>query len=545
MSSTVGFLESARSGLNAAQLGLSVTRQNISNADTEGYTRQAIDQSAKAPDAGSYRYLTTSMKVGQGVNINTVYQIRNEFLDVRYRAAMSGYKMYDEMYNQLTQIEDQFNEFTDSTTKEKKLTGLSGMLDKIGNSIKNFTGTTSDPTFSNLVQSDVDYLASSINTDARFLNQMLDKGLQELGIYVNGGMGDTTNGNDVSGIDGIIETIQSLNSQIVSYEITGQKANELRDQRNLMLDNLATYIDIDTSESANGIVSIQLQSDRDAANDKYIISAENTVNEFDVKQKTDTTTGQSYTVLQWGKTIKADGSVPETPMYENQIADVEGGLVKAYLNVINGDGTGVSDPSTGRSGGVGLLYIKTKLNDFAKALADTINDNYKDHLGEGETYAPLVEYNAANPAETISISQTWRSVPETFVKGIPDDETSMSNYLNGLYDALYSHAGEKVDVSSLSGGASSKYNGTLSGFADSISIDMYSAINVLSGKATAQKTMSDNLDDQRHSISSVSVNDEGINLIKYQQAYNASARIITAIDEMLDKLINGTGTVGL
>lgn len=545
MASTVGFLESARSGLNAAQLGLSVTRQNISNADTEGYTRQSIDQSAAAPDAGSYRFLNTSMKVGQGVTVNSVYQIRNEFLDIRYRQAIAGFKMYDGMYSQLTQIEDQFNEFTDQTTKDKKLTGLSGMVDNIGTSIKEFLNMTSDPTISNVVQSNVDYLATTINTDAKFLDKTLESELKELNIYVTGGMGDTSNGNDVSGIDGMIETIQGLNAQIVSYEITGQKANELRDQRNLTLDRLSSYIDIDTTESANGIVSIQLQSDRDAGNDKYIISSENTVNEFDVKNNTDPTTGQSYTVIQWGKTIMADGSVPETPMYNGEIANIGGGLVKAYLNVINGDGSGVNDPSTGRTGGIGLLYLKTKLNDFAKSFASVINDNYKNNLSEGETYSPLVTYDAARPAETIAISEEWRGVPETFVKGIPADETSMAKYLNGLYDALYSQAGTKVDVTSLTGGAARKYDGTFSDFADSFSIELSSSISVLSGKAKAQQTTADNLDDQRKSISSVSVNDEGINLIKYQQAYNASARIITAIDEMLDKLINGTGTVGL
>lgn len=545
MASTVGFLESARSGLNAAQLGLSVTRQNISNADTDGYTRQAIDQSATAADAGSYRFLNTSMKVGQGVTINSVYQIRNEFLDIRYRQATSGFKMYDGMYSQLTQIEDQFNEYTDQTTKEKKLSGLSGMLDSIGTSLKEFLNTTSDPTISNVVQSNVDYLATSINTDAKYLDTTLESELKELSIYVNGGMGDTSNGNDVSGIDGMIETIQGLNSQIVSYEVTGQKANELRDQRNLILDRLSTYVDIDTTESANGVVSIQLQSDSDAGNGKYIISKENNVNEFDVKQKTDATTGQSYTVVQWGKTVKADGSVPETPMYQNQIANVGGGLIKAYLNVINGDGSGVNDPSTGRVGSVGLLYLKAKLNDFAKSLADTINNNYKNNLSDGETYSPLVTYDAANPAETISISSEWRGVPETFVKGIASDETSMAKYLNGLYNDLYGHAGEKIDVTSLTGGASRKYDGTLSNFADSFSIELSSSISVLSGKAKAQETTADNLDDQRKSISSVSVNDEGINLIKYQQAYNASARVITAIDQMLDKLINGTGSVGL
>jgi flagellar hook-associated protein 1 FlgK len=189
--------------------------------------------------------------------------------------------------------------------------------------------------------------------------------------------------------------------------------------------------------------------------------------------------------------------------------------------------------------------LRTKLNDFAKSFADAINNTYKDNLEDASTYSPLVTYESADPAKTISITSAWRGVPETFVKGVKNDETSISNYLTDLYNQIFSQNGTTVDITSLSGGASTKFSGTISSFADSFTTEISSAISVLGGKSDSFKTTSSNLDDQRQSISSVSVNDEGVNLIKYQQAYNASARVITAIDQMLDKLINGTGSVGL
>lgn len=544
MASTVGFIESARSGMNAAQMGLQITRQNITNADTKGYTRQSLNQSAISPDSGSYRFLSTAQKAGQGVSVDSVYQIRNEFLDVRYRQAYSGYKFYSGMQSQLSEIEDQFNEFSEKTTDQKTLTGLSGMLDSIATAIKEYQNGTSDTSISKIIQSNVDYLASSINTDAKFLDQTLDSELKELNIYVNGGTGDTSETNDVSGIDGIIETVQSLNSQIQSYEITGQKANELRDQRNVLLDELSSYVDITTTETPQGIVSIQLQSDSDSGSGKYIINQENVANEFNVTTNADAATGKTYTVLKWGKTVKADGTVQDPPLYKDQMANVEGGLVKSYLNVINGDGTGVNDPATGRNGGMGILYLKSKLNDFAKSFANAVNDTYRAFNTDG-SYSPLVTFDAANPAKTISISNVWRAVPETFVKGVKTSETDMSNYLTAFFNKLFNDKGSTVSVTSLAGGADTMFSGTISSFADTFTAEISSSLSVIGDKADSFKTTSSNLDDQRQSISSVSVNDEGVNLIKYQQAYNASARVITAIDQMLDKLINGTGTVGL
>lgn len=544
MSSTVGQIESAKSGLNAAQMGLQVTRQNISNADTVGYTRQAINQSAIAPDSGAYRFLSTSQKVGQGVSIDSIYQIRNNFLDVRYRQSNSSYSLYDGMKSQLEQVEDIFNEFTTDTTNDKKLTGLSGLLDNLGVSLKEYLNDTSDSTNSSLIQTAVDSLTTSIKTDSKFLNNTFASSDKELSIYINGGAGDSSKGSDVSGIDGIIETIQTLNEQIQSYEITGQKANELRDQRNLLLDKLSTYIDIDSKENKNGMVSVTLQSDADKNDDdstkKYIITDQNIANEFKKDTNVDATTGQKYTVIRWDKTRDQDGKIRDTGMYEGNIANIQGGVVKSYLNVMNGDGSGVDDPQTGKCGGVGLLYLKQKLNDFATSFAKIMNDQYQ---ANSTSTDKLIKIDAADPSGTIDLTPAFRAVPEKFVDGVATDEENLSTYLQNVYDALY-NSEDSTTITSTDG-SSKVYKGTFSKFADSFAVEIASTINVLGSKADGFHTSAKNLDDQRKSISSVSINDEGINLIKYQQAYNASSRIITALDQMLDKLINGTGTVGL
>jgi flagellar hook-associated protein FlgK len=570
-------LEAARSGLNAAQIGMSITSQNQSNADTAGYTRQALDTSAIPADTGSYRYSSTD-NLGRGVQINSVYQIRDSFLDVRYRYANSTYSMYDSMYSQMTPIEDQFNEIGTGTATTNKLQGLEGSITDLINSLGSYGTSSTSTDLSADIESKADYIATSIRGDASYLNTTMADELSELKNYVTGGAGDTSNGVNTGGINGIIENIQSLNTEIQSYELTGKSANDLRDQRNLALDKLSSYIDIDTTEQANGMVTVKLKNDDDG---KFIIDSGNNANEFQVgtnnvtvtDSSTGKTTNSSYTVLEWGDHLTASGVrtplVPDTTTSDlnttsgtvetdrtiaaADIANVQGGIVKAYLNVINGDGSGkADDPTTGSCGNIGLAYMQTKLNDFAKSFMNLMN-NANDSVNAagtttGATFITFLksgtETSAASAtddvASTIQVSSAWSTDKELFINNYSGSDKSV--YYNAYYAKLQDTAA--VDAANGATGADAT-NTSLLTYASSFSTDLATAVGKISNNASQAGTTASNLSDQRDSISSVSSNDEAVNLIKYQQAYSASARIITAIDQMLDKLINGTGTVGI
>lgn len=537
MPSTFGILEAARSGLNAAQVGLNITSQNISNVNTDGYTRQVIDTSSRAPDSGAERYLQSSQKVGQGVSIDGVYQIRDDFLDIRYRYQNSEYQMWNGEDSQLTTIEDYFTEISDSTTTTNQLTGLSGQLDSLITALQNCQKSPDDTNLPANVREDVDMLTQSIKQDASELKTTMTRETSELGIIVNGGAGDTSNGNYTGGINGMIASLQGLNQQIASYEISGQKANDLRDQRNLLLDKLSNNLDIDTTELSNGMVTVKLRGD-----DKYLIDSKNNTNTLSIG--TDSTS--KTTVLQW-----SGGTT----------ANVRGGLVKAYLNVINGDGSGVDDSTTGKCGNLGIPYLEEKLNNFAIGLYKVIN-NYNgvdvdssemasgtkfltydgDGTGVSDPTTDGAAKAAADPlyvASSISISDAWSKDANYFANSYTGSD-------KGNYYSAYENSIKSTDqtVPTATDGSNS-YSGSLRDFADSFTQEISSAISVISEKSDWSKTNVDNIDEQRQSVSSVSTNDEGVNIIKYQQAYNANSRVITAIDEMLDKLINSTGTVGV
>ncbi|CDZ23519.1 hypothetical protein CCDG5_0380 [[Clostridium] cellulosi] len=543
MASTFGVLESARSGLNTAQLGLNVTSQNIANADTEGYTRQALNISAKSPDTGSYRYANPN-RVGQGVSVDSVYQIRNNFLDVRYRYENSVYNLYETMKSLMSPIEQKFNEIGDSTTTTNKLIGLSGMIDNIITSLQKGQTSPTDPNISQDIMTQVDLLASTIRDDANSLKDALESAMRELSIYVYGGIGDTSKGDITSGgVNGIILDIQTLNHEIVSYEVTGQKANDLRDKRNLLLDKLSSYINIDTVELENGMVTIKLQNDSSGYS---IIDADNNATTFNIA--TDATSNQL--VLQWGDTVDGDGNViassPEVT------AVISSGIVKAYLNVINGDGTGIDDLATGKCGNIGIPYLMKKLNEFAVAFLNIMNNadnvvNSTDVAGyqfltysgysAGKTTADMLNDDVAS---TIGISDEWRMDGELFLKNYTG--ASPATYYSN-YEIALKKTTNTVPIPD-STDPTKTYSNSFRDFADSFTSEIAGSVNSYNLKAESAKVNADNLNDQRLSITSVSINDEGVNIIKYQQAYSANARVITVIDEMLDKLINSTGVIG-
>ncbi len=586
MPNTLGMLETARSGLTAAQLGLNVTSDNVANANTTGYSRKALDPVAKSADTGQYQIAPTTAAVGQGVSIKSVYQIRNSFLDVNYRAQNAQYNLYNGMASQLTSVEDYFTEISGSTATTNKLTGLSGQLDSLIGNITNYENSPTDASISQTVESGADLLTQSIRTESTELSNTLNSSIQDLNIIVSGGTGDTSNGANDGGINQIISNIQQLNTQISAYESgTGQEASDLRDSRNNLLDQLSGYVDISATEQSNGMVSVKLSGSGD-----YLVDSQNNANKFALY--TDTTTG--YTALEWkgvttdvnGKDVTGTAGVT-TP---TGVAKVQGGLVKAYLNVIDGDGSGSDDVADGKSGSVGLVYMMQKLESFASGLYNTFNNAGGAAFDTSSmptsgtlflTYAGNTDTNgnitAVSPqgdsagtmtavtsgttitglmkvASSIRVSDGWSGAPSLFLSNYTG--TSSSAYFQSYVNALQNKTGT-VQTSTLTAvsvdsanavsytRSSATYAGSISSYADTFTTDLASAVSNASTKADWSQTNVENIENERESVSSVSTDDEAVNIIKYQQAYNANARVITTIDEMLDKLINGTGTVGL
>ena len=225
MASTFGGLNIAGSGLRAANASLNTTANNISNAETEGYSRQNVVQTA----AHALRTYTSYGCTGSGVETVGVERQRDDFYDAKYWNNMKKYGEYSIKQYYCAQIEDYF--------KDDGKSGFATLFDDIEKSlqevIKNPSSDSTKRTFLSSAQS----LAEYFNNMAGNLNELQKDLNSELKLSVDQ-------------INSIAAEISTLNKQINVVELsTGTTANELRDKRTLLIDQLSELVEVNVIET--------------------------------------------------------------------------------------------------------------------------------------------------------------------------------------------------------------------------------------------------------------------------------------------------------
>lgn len=222
-------LHIAYSGLQSASLGNSTTIHNISNANTEGYSRQTNHQKA------NYALSTGSGFMGQGSSVTTVRRAYNEFLDKQVNVAQSRYSYSQEYADCLSRIDDLL---ADSTT------GLTPVLQEFFQAVQDVAD---NPSLAATRQAMVTSTQTMIT---RF--QSLQDTINELEVEINGKIS-----NSVEEINSICKEIGDLNNKINIVESsTYQQANDLRDQRDLLVNKLTEQISVTTLTDNKGRISV-------------------------------------------------------------------------------------------------------------------------------------------------------------------------------------------------------------------------------------------------------------------------------------------------
>ncbi|MCM1497405.1 MAG: flagellar hook-associated protein FlgK [Clostridium sp.] len=225
MPSTFLGLNTGLSGLNYFQAALNTTGHNISNSNTKGYSRQTVLSQA----AQALRVSSSYGMMGTGVQITEISQFRNHYYDTKYRAASSKMNEYTAVHNQLLQLEAYLNE-------EKSESGYTKLLAELNGSLQDLYSSPSDATYrTQFIQSASNFtdFIKEIATD--YQNTQTD---------INGEIAV-----HVSTINSISSQIYALNQQIVNIEIRGGNANDLRDQRELLVDQLSDLVTVDVVET--------------------------------------------------------------------------------------------------------------------------------------------------------------------------------------------------------------------------------------------------------------------------------------------------------
>lgn len=497
MSSLFYGFEIAKTGLYTSQKAISVTGHNIANANTAGYTRQRLVTESIDPSSSHNRFAPTlGGSVGGGVAVQLLDQIRSEYVDREFRRENASMGQWETHTQELDFVERLLNETSDSS--------ISSAMADFFNSLSDLSMDPVNKEIRTNVQQNAIKLTESFNHYYRQLTELQNS--------MNDAMRVTT-----EEINDMLTNIADYNKQIFAYELSGEQANDIRDKRGVLLDNLSELVNIEYSENSDG---------------HFILTVEGTelVNHTDttllevVPDQTGAVSGEAgyYSIYYEGTTTPFD--------YSN-------GKLEAYR--IMRDGSTVDE--------IGVPRILDNLNTLARGLVEEFNNVHQN--GYTMPYGAVASQTGVDFFE----------VPAGGLGQVTAGNFSLSaEVLDNVYNIAASD--EFIDLSlSNSQQGNNKIALELVGLTTSTelaSVDNFEnylksvIVEVAIESAhcnkmtVSQKCISDNLQNRRESISGVSMDEEMTQLISYQHSYSAASRVITAIDEALDILINRTGTVG-
>lgn len=227
MANTFFGLNIGTTGLYAAKAGLNTTAHNVANIETEGYSRQIIKQSASTPISTNNRY----GMLGSGVSVNEIIQMRSQYYDEKYRSNNALYGRYESRSYFMNEVQSYLNEIN--------LQGFTTTFDNMYNSLQELSKQPEDLTVRTQVTNYAMSMCEYFNSLSTSLNQVQTECNYEVK-------------NQVSRINSLSTQIATLTKQINTVEIGGENANDLRDQRETLVDELSQIINVTVSEREVG-----------------------------------------------------------------------------------------------------------------------------------------------------------------------------------------------------------------------------------------------------------------------------------------------------
>ena len=448
--STFFGLQQSLRGLLAHQRAMDVTGHNITNANTQGYSRQEAVLATATPydiEAGLLIDGGGAM-LGGGVDIQAFRRIRDGFLDLQFRAQSLRLGEYEGTASAMAQVEEGLS--------EPGANGISAQLDKFWSA---WSAVANNPenlaTRQALVEQAKTVAGAIKDMDARITtiaNQVSSEYAS-----ITGASGD---------VRAKADEIAKLNAAIKFAVADGDQPNDLLDRRDNLLDELSKLAQVSVTELGNGAIRVNFG---DAAAPLVDDTA---------------------TPVTWPQTLT-------TP----------GGKLGALLQM--------AAPITATPPGT-LASYRADLNAFAKQLADDVNALHN----PGGTGTNFFSVGAAG-TEASSIAVNVAATAVRYATGAAVGATDIASAIAKL-------RGSSPDQ---------KYQA----FVARIGADVRNTDRL---EANA-RVLTSAIEDRRQSTSGVSMDEEMTNLVRFQRGYQASARAMSTVDEMLDQLINRTGRVGL
>ncbi len=625
MPNTFFGLTIGKSGLYTASNAMNTTAHNIANTETKGYCRQiSIQRANKALHIGN----ATGM-IGTGVDVVGVEQVRDAYYDVKYRSNNTLFGEYDAKQYYMAEIENYFNEI--------QLEGFTTTFDDMFESIQELQ---KDP--ANLkVRTQMTNYASSLCEYFNYISTSLGNVQKEINYEIS---------NQVAKINSIGIQIAQLTKQINTLEVLGGMASDLRDQRNVLVDELSQIVEVDVEEIPVGNrvgvstyfvrINGQLLVDTYNANELECVPRRDKVNLddqvglYDVVWKqnrqefnasTSATTGSLaalYAVMEGNENQAfkgmAEASIGDTKVrltadfeYMNDVNRLnipQSGMItignreyeySGFQVSLDEDGKYVYEfalespmrqdtdditPSTENLTGFqynavigqdidfkGIPYYMAQLNEFVRTFTKAYNDICKQGVDlNGEAGLDFFNSTDLVTGENFTFTDEWPYGDDDVFfdskSGPYDVADEVTNYGSYYFmtanrmcvtDLVMNDSHRVVTATNVTDGveetdlvkklmALKEDKGMFrQGTPDSYLQSLVSEVGIDTRKATQfrqnQEDILTSVSNQRLSVSGVDQDEEAMNLVRFQSAYNLSSKIISVMDQMYDKLINYMG----
>jgi flagellar hook-associated protein 1 FlgK len=533
-------------GLTAAQLGMDVAGQNISNADVEGYSRKRLNMTA------DYRYDPQFGQMGFGVEVINIQRVRDIYIDQQIRRQNEYVGYFNELDYTLERIENLFTEPSD--------TGLLNYIDQFFDS------------WQNLVNNPADISARTmVKTNAEILVDVFHNMSTELGDLRQSRNDDIRN--KIERVNAIVKEMFEINKEIGTVEARGQNANDSRDRRDLLLKELSNIIDVDVVENDIGQITVTSQGnillspvnyqEMETTTSSRRLADGTTVTDIGIRFKN---SSRNYMPMSGELRGLFDARDKVIPEYEDSLDTLAVRLIETVnevhyrgFNLFGYSGINFFDPQV--TGASDIQVSASILSDvqYIAAAAGGGSQSASDPFGSidfGDPATDLSNRNIINGTVVVTAGGTELVENTDYVI---DYTNGTIQTLHNTYDGVpitvdyeystgsYQGPGDNTNAVAIAqlrqqltmdpdplGNSTATYSEYYSSMIGRLGLNRQEAESNLE----TREFLVQQYESHQDSIAGVSLDEEMADLVKYQHTYQAAARLISTVSDMLDILMN-------
>ncbi|GAB4009625.1 MAG: flagellar hook-associated protein FlgK [Bdellovibrio sp.] len=480
-------LSIGKSGLSASKKSLEVTGHNISNVNTEGYSRQRVHQQTNAPATQS------GLIMGTGTRIKSINRVHDPYIEKRLQKSTSDKNYFEQRAEQLGMVENIFNEIDNE--------GLNQLMNKFFNSFRELANQPENETIRSVVRD----TANVVVRDVRRIRETIDE--------ISRGV-DQKLQVEIEDINSLVKNISQLNKKIAALEASGDETGDLRDQRDLAIRELSKSFQITSyvDEKGNFVVNAKNVGTLIAGGEYQELAAANTSKEA----------GGSG----------LDGSVevffksrPSNPLG----AKFTGGNISALLKVRNED----------------IRTLRENLNYLSFNFINTVNaihsKGFVNRQVEVDAAGNPLPFDKKGPVTGINFFKPIDSLEDASLMIDLSDEvkTDLSNIVTAIQP---NSPGDNRIALAIANVQKERILGDGEATMEEFYLQLIGNVGIETAKAKFDHEQAEGLYAQavslRERTSGVSIDEETANMVRYQHAYDASAKIMQTANEMFETVLN-------